>query len=55
MDVNFYGYLYVTHFAYPLLSHSKGNLIAITSFSGPSSPNIALSPMSISSHGVVDG
>jgi len=34
MQVNFNGYLYCTHAAYPHLRKSKGRLLAITSFSG---------------------
>ena len=34
MSVNFYGYLYCTHAAFPHLARSRGVLVAITSFSG---------------------
>lgn len=34
IDINYYGYLYCTHAAYPHLIKSRGVLTAITSFSG---------------------
>lgn len=34
MNINFYGYLYMTHIFYNSLCHTNGILIAITSFSG---------------------
>lgn len=34
IDINYYGYLYCTHAAFPHLIRSKGILTAITSFSG---------------------